>query len=163
MKSKNKGIRKLKQLALLAMVVFILMGDVSILTCEVYADSPTQIAGQWIQSSNGKWWYRHTDGSYTVNDWEYINGYWYHFDSSGWMQTGWLFVNSTWYYLGTSGAMCTGWQHINNYWYFFASSGAMCTGWQAINNYWYYFTTTGKMCIGWQYINLNSRLFFSLQ
>ena len=35
-------------------------------------------SGEWIQSNNGKWWYKHADGSYTQNDWEYINGKWYY-------------------------------------------------------------------------------------
>ena len=25
--------------------------------------------GSWIQS-NGRWWYKHSDGSYTTNGWE---------------------------------------------------------------------------------------------
>lgn len=29
--------------------------------------------GSWIQS-NGRWWYKHSDGSYTTNGWEQING-----------------------------------------------------------------------------------------
>lgn len=35
-------------------------------------------AGTWIQESDGRWWYRHADGSYTTNDWEYINDNWYY-------------------------------------------------------------------------------------
>ena len=31
----------------------------------------TNKKGEWIKASNGKYWYRHTDGSYTKNDWEY--------------------------------------------------------------------------------------------
>ena len=47
---------------------------------------PKATTGEWIQdSSSGKWWYRHTDGSYTTNAWEQIGDRWYHFDSSGWM------------------------------------------------------------------------------
>ena len=48
---------------------------------------------------------QHQDGSYTTNDWEYINGQWYYFDQSGWMVTGWLKLGNTWYYLTGSGAM----------------------------------------------------------
>lgn len=51
--------------------------------------SVTSIPGKWINDSNG-WWYRHSDGSYTVNNWEYINGNWYYFNSQGYMQTGWI-------------------------------------------------------------------------
>jgi len=45
--------------------------------------------GSWIQS-NGRWWYKHSDGSYTKNGWEKINETWYYFDSEGWMKTGWF-------------------------------------------------------------------------
>lgn len=75
----------------------------------------------WIQSGN-RWWYRHSDGGYTRNAWEKINGKWYHFDGSGWMQAGWLQLGSTWYYLENSGAMA------ENKWvgdYYLTGSGAM--------------------------------------
>lgn len=35
-----------------------------------YATSST--GGQWVQESNGRWWYKHSDGSYTKYNWEYI-------------------------------------------------------------------------------------------
>ncbi|MCQ4869989.1 Ig-like domain-containing protein [Blautia producta] len=87
-------------------------------------------SGAWIQSyqpahwiqSGSRWWYRHSDGGYTRNAWEMINGKWYHFDGSGWMQTGWLQLGSTWYYLENSGAMA------ENKWvgdYYLTGSGAM--------------------------------------
>ena len=61
--------------------------------------------GSWIQS-NGRWWYKHSDGSYTTNGWmEKINGTWYYFDSQGWMKTGWFKENGKWYYLASSGKM----------------------------------------------------------
>ena len=53
------------------------------------ADEPVAYAaasssgGQWVQESNGRWWYKHADGSYTKYNWEYINGSWYYFNSSG--------------------------------------------------------------------------------
>lgn len=65
----------------------------------------TRASGQWIQASDGRWWYKHSDGSYTVNDWEYIDGEWYHFDSQGWMQTGTLVINKITYKLNSSGAL----------------------------------------------------------
>lgn len=78
-------------------------------------DAPNQIEGaeemqpaKWIQESNGRWWYRHKDGSCTKNDWEQIEGKWYHFDSNGWMQTGWIKLDGKWYYLKNSGEMAAG-------------------------------------------------------
>ena len=93
-------------------------------------------SGQWIQAADGRWWYRHSDGSYTTNNWELINGKWYYFDAQGWMVVGWIQLGGTWYYLDpSSGAMVTGWQHITYsglyqnkaYWNYFNSSGAFVT------------------------------------
>lgn len=125
-----------------------------------YVDS----SGKWIPGKNppkprwvsegSRWWYRHSDGSYTVSNWEYINGKWYYFDQSGWMVTGWLQRNNTWYYLTSSGAMATGWININNTWYYLTSNGAMATGWIKLNNKWYYLSSSGAMLgKGWHYIN----------
>lgn len=86
---------------------------------------PGYARASWIQSCN-RWWYRHSDGSYTRSGWELINGKWYHFDGSGWMQTGWLNLNGTWYYLDSSGAMYgQGWHWINGKCYYMYASGAM--------------------------------------
>lgn len=86
---------------------------------------PNYRVPEWI-SSNGKWWYRHSDGSYTTSDWELINDKWYYFDSAGWMQTGWLNLNYTWYYLSSDGSMLeNGWYLIDNNWYYMYDSGAM--------------------------------------
>lgn len=63
---------------------------------------PDDVQSQWIRSGD-RWWYRHSDGSYTVNGWETINQKKYHFDKNGWMQTGWQKINGSWYYLGPVG------------------------------------------------------------
>ena len=63
---------------------------------------PDAVQSQWIRSGD-RWWYRHSDGSYTVNGWETINQKKYHFDKNGWMQTGWQKINGSWYYLGPVG------------------------------------------------------------
>ena len=104
--------------------------------------------GTW-QNNDGRWWYRHYDGTYTTNGWEQINGSWYHFDSVGWMQTGWLNLGGTWYCLTGSGAMATGWQSIGGTWYWFDNSGAMATGWRLIDGTYYYFDGSGAMRTGW--------------
>jgi len=98
--------------------------------------------GSWIQS-NGRWWYKHSDGSYTTNGWEQINGTWYYFDSEGWMKTGWIKESGNWYYLDDSGAMKTGLQTIGGNEYYLSTSGAMQTGWQNIGDDTYFFADSG--------------------
>ena len=61
-------------------------------------------AAVWIQDTTG-WWYRNADGSYTVNNWQYIGDKWYFFDGTGYMKTGWIDWNGKWYYCDSSGAM----------------------------------------------------------
>lgn len=111
-----------------------------------------KVEAGWVKSGS-RWWYRHSDGSYTKSDWELINGKWYYFDASGWMVTGWKLVNNKWYYMSGSGAMVTGWQKLGKVWYYLTGSGAMATGWQKINGAWYYLDTSGAMLTGWQKIN----------
>ena len=67
----------------------------------------TTVPGQWIQDAGTKrWWYRHNDGTYIVNGFEYINGEWYCFDGAGWMLgAGWHQLGSSWYYMNASGAV----------------------------------------------------------
>lgn len=131
--------------------------------------------GKWIKESNGRWWYKHADGSYTKYNWEYIDGSWYFFDSNGWMWTEWLEWKGSWYYLNPSGVMhtgwlkddgkhyyfnshgvmITGWAKINGADYYFDSDGVMCTGWIKVNNKWYYMNTDGSMRVGWIKLNGN--------
>ena len=105
----------------------------------------SQYFGSWIQS-NGRWWFKHNDGSYTSNGWEKINRTWYHFDGSGWMQTGWV-KDGSWYYLDGSGAMKTSWLKDNGSWYYLDSSGAMKTGWMKVSGKWYYAYSSGALAI----------------
>ena len=75
---------------------------------------------QWIY--NGKWWYRHSDGSYTKNDFEDINGQTYYFDGNGYMVTGWRQIKSDWYLFNGSGVM------VKNSWsgnYYLEKDGKM--------------------------------------
>ena len=85
---------------------------------------------QWVLT-NGKYWYRHQDGSYTKNNFEYIDGKWYYFDSNGYMITGWKQVGTNWYYFTNTGVMASS-QWIGNY--YFEASGAMATN-KWIGNY----------------------------
>lgn len=83
----------------------------------------TKKPDQWVASGN-RWWYRHSDGSYTTNGWETINEKDYLFDSAGWMLTGWQSVNGTWYYLESSGAKAAN-RWIGNY--YVEADGTMAT------------------------------------
>lgn len=105
----------------------------------------SQYFGSWIQS-NGRWWFKHNDGSYTSNGWEKINRTWYRFDNAGWMQTGWV-KDGSWYYLDGSGAMKTGWLKDNGSWYYLQDSGAMKTGWMKVSGKWYYAYSSGALAI----------------
>lgn len=98
--------------------------------------------------SNGRWWYKHANGSYTKNGWDKIDGVWYYFDDEGWMKTGWV-KDGKWYYLSESGAMLTGWKKIDNTWYHLNDSGSMETGWSQVNGSWYYLNSSGAMQTGW--------------
>ena len=99
-------------------------------------------SGSWIKSGN-RWWYKHSDGSYTTNGWEKIGSTWYYFDSEGWMKTGWIKEYGNWYYLDDSGAMKTGLQTIEGKQYYLAASGAMQTGWHDIGDDTYFFASSG--------------------
>ncbi len=131
--------------------------------------NPTTISGQWKQgsgSNSGRWWYKHDDGTYTKNDWEYISGDWYHFDSSGWMDTGWYQEDSSSprYYLGGNGKMRTGFQTIGSYdYYFYVSSavlGQMKTGWKTSTDDWYYFDSNGHMLKNQWFTFQNNKYYF---
>ena len=115
------------------------------------SDSNSNFLGSWVQSGS-RWWYKHSDGSYTANGWEKINGVRYRFDNSGWMQTGWV-KDSNWYYLDGSGAMKTGWIKDNGSWYYLQSSGAMKTGWFTVSGSWYYLQDSGAMKTGWMKVS----------
>ena len=99
-------------------------------------------SGSWIKSGS-RWWYKHSDGSYTTNGWGKIGGTWYYFDSEGWMKTGWIKEYGNWYYLDDSGAMKIGWCRVSGIWYYLNTSGAMQTGWQNIGDDTYFFASSG--------------------
>lgn len=115
-------------------------------------------SGSWIKSGS-RWWYKHSDGSYTTNGWEKINGTWYYFDSEGWMKTGWIKEYGKWYYLDDSGAMKTGWCLVSGSWYYLNSSGVMQTRLQTINGKQYYLAAGGAMQTGWHNIGDDTYFF----
>ena len=117
-------------------------------------------SGSWIKSGS-RWWYKHSDGSYTRNGWEKINETWYYFDSEGWMKTGWIKEYGNWYYLDDSGAMKTGWCWVSGSWYYLNTSGVMQTGLQTIGGNEYYLNTSGAMQTGWQNIGDDTYFFAS--
>lgn len=55
----------------------------------------------WKKDQTG-WWYRNDDGSYTVNNWQYIGGQWYYFSENGYMATGWIDWSGKQYYCDTT-------------------------------------------------------------
>lgn len=103
----------------------------------------------WIKQ-DGRWWYRHADGSYTKSGWEKIDGKWYLFDADGWMLTGWQQVGGKWYYLTDSGAMATGWVNDGGKWYYMdPGTGAMhAADVESIGGKWYAFGANGEMQYG---------------
>lgn len=111
--------------------------------------SGRKVTGKWIKSSDGRWWYRHSNGSYTKNGWEEIDGKYYLFDAQGWMRTYWANFNGNTYYLGSDGARKIGWENINNKWYHMNEKGEMQTGWIKLKEKWYYLNENGDMKIGW--------------
>ena len=117
-------------------------------------------SGSWIKSGS-RWWYKHSDGSYTTNGWEKIGSTWYYFDSEGWMKTGWIKEYGNWYYLDDSGAMKTGWCRVSGIWYYLNTSGVMQTGLQTIGGNEYYLNTSGAMQTGWQNIGDDTYFFAS--
>ena len=114
-----------------------------------------EIMGKWVKSEkSGKWWYRHEDGSWTSNGWEFIGGKWYYFDKDGWMVTGWVSWEGGWFYCQPKtsktgndyGWMVTGSKTIKGKKYYFEPNGAMYKGFrQGKSGTWYCYGPDGAM------------------
>lgn len=108
-------------------------------------------SGRWIKSGS-RWWYCHTDNTYTVDGWEKIDNYWYRFDKKGWMQTGWVKDKGNWYYLAEKGRyqgrMRTGsfYDTKDGNYYYLKANGVMATGWvkDSYGN-WQYYDKLGRL------------------
>lgn len=113
---------------------------------------PERYKGIWIQS-DGRWWYRHEDGSYTKSGWEEIDGTEYYFDASGWMVTGWLKLGGEWYYLKPNGSKAY------DYWvgtagvggYYVSKYGTMVAGETYSLGDWIYSFDENGLCTGYEY------------
>ena len=87
------------------------------------------VEAKWIKAKDGRWWYRHADGSWTSNGWEKIDGKWYYFDKDGWMKTGWISWKRRWCYCESSGACAySKTLHIDGKDYVFGRDGYMVEG-----------------------------------
>ena len=106
---------------------------------------------KWIQSGN-KWWYRHSDGSYTTNDFEEIGNQRYYFDSNGYMVTGWQCISGQWYYFDSNGFYQTGEHFINGEYYYFNNQGIMQTGYA--EDGWEY-NSSGQRIVYWSSYSTN--------
>lgn len=92
------------------------------------------VLNQWIQDNVG-WWYKHSDGSYTKNGWEKIDGYWYYFDDRGYMKVGWIDCeNGKWCYCRpsndghpTGSSIVSDWLLYNGKYYYLDKDGYMAT------------------------------------
>lgn len=59
-------------------------------------------ADSWIRANDGRWWYRHDNGTFTQGAWELIDGKYYYFDGEGWMLSNTTTPDG--YYVGADGA-----------------------------------------------------------
>ena len=76
-----------------------------LVTASEYVISGTGPAsGTWVQTDGGHR-YVNPDQTYTVNNWQKIDGIWYYFDENGFRKTGWVLWKDKWYYLNELGVM----------------------------------------------------------
>lgn len=106
---------------------------------------------KWIWDNNqGKWWYKHADGTYTKDNFELVDGYMYYFDKEGWMLSDtWLHKDDKWYYFERNGKIVANkWKWVNNFCYSFDINGVMRHDvWvqDSSSKKWYYVNDKGQM------------------
>ena len=164
-KTKQKGQYDYEKILLSSVALLSLVATLAVNNPVSAQESSSQTtysksSGSCIKSGS-RWWYKHSDGSYTTNGWGKIGGTWYYFDSEGWMKTGWIKEYGNWYYLDDSSAMKTGWCRVSGIWYYLNTSGVMQTGLQTIGGNEYYLNTSGAMQTGWQNIGDDTYFFAS--
>lgn len=120
-------------------------------------------AGTWRGNWTDGWWYEHTDGTYTKDGSEVIDGKTYYFDSKGYMLAD---QYADGHFLGKDGAWDGGalssWKSNSNGWWYESTDGKYITGnWALIDGDWYYFDGSGYMVTGKRTINGKSYTFGS--
>ena len=100
--------------------------------------------------------YRNSDGSYSKNKFQKIDGETYYFNGDGYRVTGFLKVNGKTYCFDDEGRMLLRWKRVDGKKYLFDPvDGHMHTGWEWVEekNGWYYLDPTkGYLLEGWRNI-----------
>lgn len=92
------------------------------------ADGVCHIEKGWYTDSNGRYFYRNSDGNIAKNKW--------------------ITTNGKKYYVGSNGRRVIGLSTIKGNRYYFDKNGVMKTGWLKRNGRKYYFKKNGQMVIG---------------
>ena len=87
------------------------------------------ITAGWYKDSNGKYFYRKSNGSRAGAGWLSVNNKKYYCDKNGYRVTGFQTINKKRYYFNKkTGVMKKGWLKLNGKSYYFYSSGQMVRG-----------------------------------
>lgn len=92
-----------------------------------YMNAENQPVTDWLQWTDGKWYYLGQDGIMRTG-WTLVDGKWYLLNQDGSMATGLILVNQEWHLLQQDGSMATGWaQDWDGNWRYFLDNGIMAT------------------------------------
>lgn len=86
------------------------------------------IKAGWYKKSNGKYFYRKSNGSIAKSQWITVKGKKYYCDSKGYRVTGFKTIKNKRYYFSKTGVMKKGWLTYKGKRYYFKSSGVMVRG-----------------------------------